>query len=132
MTEYNRKNDYYSNDKISFIINAAKHVTNMSSDYVCFRLETELDDTRQELIMMKNVVASLRLEKDNLESEMHKMHLEHSALLPSPLPSERKDVSEQTDPYGFLSDFSLRSLKDDSYRDLAKEQAKNLWLQVDI
>ena len=80
--------------------------------------------------MMSNLVTNPRMEKNNLESEIQRIQQDYPAVIPSPLPSTVKDVSEQTESDGFLNDFSFGTLTDDDYRDLEKEQAKNLCLQV--
>ena len=88
-----------------------------------YRLEQELDSARDEIAALHNMTSSLRMERDQLEKEIQHLHMEYPTMFGSPLHSERRDESEQTDPSQFYSDPS-------GYNDFVKEHELNSRLQV--
>ena len=86
---------------------------------------------REENSALSDTLAKLNFEKDQLGKEVRRLHLDYP-LMSSPIQSERKDESEQTNPSEFVSDISMRSINDENYNELVMEQVLNSRLQVII
>ena len=91
-------------------------------------MKQELEDALEDAVSLRSMVSSLRLERDQLEREIQQLHMEYPTLYNSPIQSDRRDVSEQTEPSDFINYTSV--LCDSSNNELMKEHEIKYRLQV--